>query len=288
MNTTHEKHPWYGFTEDQVFGEVMSDPEICKYILQIIVPEAKIKQIYLPLKQKEVKDPQHREQKDIRLDILAEDYDHNLYDLEVQTSDKGDLGWRMRYYASKIDQRYTLETGKTYRDLKNVKIIFLCTFDPESKGKVKYTYEEYEKEDKSDQLNDGLEKIIINSKGNSDHETPELQALVDLMNGKPVHLNKYFKRIQKKIAEINNDPIWRDKIMDYETKLKEREQEGKEEGLKEGVKKGVKEGTILGIKKLVNILRNMGNSNDEIMQQLESNYSDSFSKKELETFMKQA
>ena len=108
------------------------------------------------------------------------------------------------------------------------------------------------------------------------------------MNDKPVHLNKYFKRIQKKIAEINNNPIWRDKIMDYETKLKEREQDGKEEGLKEGVKRGVKEGTILGIKKLINILRNMGNSNDEIMQQLELNYSDSFSRKELETFMKQA
>ena len=76
--------------------------------------------------------------------------------------------------------------------------------------------------------------------------------------------------------------------MDYETKLKEREQDGKEEGLKEGVKRGVKEGTILGIKKLINILRNMGNSNDEIMQQLELNYSDSFSRKELETFMKQA
>lgn len=126
-NITPNKQPWYGFTEDQIFGEIMSDPEICKYILRIIAPEAKIKHIYPPNKQREVKDPGHRKQKDVRLDVLVEDEKHNLYDLEVQTSDKGDLGWRMRYYASKIDQRYTLPVGKTYRDLRKVTIIFICT-----------------------------------------------------------------------------------------------------------------------------------------------------------------
>ncbi|WP_334204522.1 hypothetical protein [Lactobacillus amylovorus] len=51
--------PWYGFLEDQVLGEIMSDKKICKYILEIIL-SFKIKEIYYPEKQKEVKDPKHR------------------------------------------------------------------------------------------------------------------------------------------------------------------------------------------------------------------------------------
>ncbi|WP_254262160.1 hypothetical protein [Lactobacillus helveticus] len=46
-------------------------------------------------------------------------------------------------------------------------------------------------------------------------------GLVDLINDRPVHLNKYFDWAQKKIKELNDDPKWRDKIMDYETRLLE-------------------------------------------------------------------
>lgn len=81
-------------------------------------------------------------------------------------------------------------------------------------------------------MNDGLEKIIINAKGIPNKESKDLLALVDLMINKPVHLNKYFDKIQAKIKEINDDPKWRDKIMDYETKLLERQQDGEEQGLK--------------------------------------------------------
>lgn len=79
------------FLEDQVLGEFMSDKKICKYILKIFL-SFKIKEIYYPEKQKEVKDPKHRERKDVRFDILVEDYEHNLYDVEAQTTDKKDLG----------------------------------------------------------------------------------------------------------------------------------------------------------------------------------------------------
>lgn len=61
-------------------------------------------------------------------------------------------------------------------------------------------------------MNDGLEKIIINAKGIPNKESKDLLALVDLMINKPIHLNKYFDKIQAKIKEINDDPKWRDKI----------------------------------------------------------------------------
>ncbi|MBW8014531.1 hypothetical protein E0712_09250 [Lactobacillus helveticus] len=101
-------------------------------------------------------------------------------------------------------------------------------------------------------------------------------GLVDLINDRPVHLNKYFDWAQKKIKELNDDPKWRDKIMDYETRLLEEKQEGKEEA------------TIAGLKKLIAALRYFGGTNQQILHRLELDYGDQFTKKELENFMKQA
>ena len=39
------------------------------------------------------------------------------------------------------------------------------------------------------------------------------------------------------LKEINSDEKWRDMIMDYETKLLEREQDAEERGLKRGIEK---------------------------------------------------
>ena len=75
-------------------------------------------------KQEVIIHPEHRDQKDGRLDILVEDINGNLYNIEMQRSDDDDIASRMRYYASKNDQRYTLHQGYTYNDLKNVFIIF--------------------------------------------------------------------------------------------------------------------------------------------------------------------
>lgn len=37
--------PWFGFTEDNVFGMVMENKEFCKYLLEIIIPDLKIKKL---------------------------------------------------------------------------------------------------------------------------------------------------------------------------------------------------------------------------------------------------
>ena len=34
--------PWFGFTEDKVFGMVMENKDFCKYLLEIIIPDLKI------------------------------------------------------------------------------------------------------------------------------------------------------------------------------------------------------------------------------------------------------
>ncbi|GAA3629349.1 hypothetical protein GCM10022297_05140 [Lactobacillus hamsteri] len=292
-----KKQEWFGFTEDKVFGWVMEDKEFCKYILQIILPEIKIKRIDWLEKQKELND-YHRDQKDVRLDILVEDEDHRLYDVEMQVSNKHDLGARMRYYLSKMDSEYSLGKGKTYHDLKEAYIIFLCPFDPEGEGLLKYSAHTYLDQNRAKRLNDGSHKVIINSKGSFKGISTDLQGLARLMNNEPVKLNKHFDYAQSKIREINDDPEKRSIIMEYETKMLERErdaeeigmqkgmQEGMKEGMQEGMRQGVTKGTIETVKKDIKSYRKFGIPDDQILEELITNFSDIISVVKLKQLMK--
>ena len=239
--STDDHKKFYGFTEDKVFGWVMEDMEFCRFVLQTVLPEieiAKVENLYL---QKELNNPD-RESKDVRLDILVTDRDDRVYDVEMQIADEDNLGKRMRYYLSKVDAHYTLEKKKSYRDLKEAYIIFLCDFDFPGKGKLRYSYHEYEDQDRSSMLPTNSTKVIINAKGKLDGNSKDLQNLVKLMRGEKIVGSKHFDYAQKKIEEINEDPIRRDQIMDYETKMLEREQLGEEKGRREGEKRGEERG----------------------------------------------
>lgn len=79
-----------------------------------------------------------------------------------------------------------------------------------------------------------------------------------------------------------------DYIMDYEDKRLEREQDAREEGLEEGMKQGMLEGKKDGAQILASALKKVGNTKQEIMQQLEQNYGNVFSKKQLTEFLAQS
>ncbi len=65
--------------------------------------------------------------------------------------------------------------------------------------------------------------------------------------------------------------------MDYETKLLKEKQAG--------MKEGMREATIVGLKKMIVVLKNQKNPYDQILHQLELSYGDQFAKKELEDFI---
>ena len=93
-------------------------------------------------------------------------------------------------------------------------------------------------------MQDGLEKIIINGKGIPNGESADQVGLVNLINDPPVHLNAIFDEIQTRIKDMNEDPEWRDKMIDYETRMLEKEQEAEEKGMQ----KGIASATVSGIK----------------------------------------
>ncbi len=160
--------PWFGFTEDKVFGMVMENKDFCKYLLEIIIPDLKIKKIDWLDKQVEINNPKRKDNsKEVRLDVSVTDHEGRVFNIEMQTTDQ----------------------------------------------------------DRSKQLHDGATKIIINSQKSAAGQSEDLQALAKLMNNEPVSLNKHFDYAQKRIKEINEDPEMREKIMLYETRMLEREQD---------------------------------------------------------------
>lgn len=83
-------------------------------------------------------------------------------------------------------------------------------------------------------MKDHANYIIINSKGSTHNQTESLTGLVNLMNDRLVKNNPYFNYAQQTILAINDNPERRQEIMDFETKLLEREQYGEQKGEKRG------------------------------------------------------
>lgn len=103
--------------------------------------------------------------KPIRLDVYTKDQ-KRIYDAEMQkrnhhSLEKLELPKRSRFYQSTMDTDH-LSKGKTYRELPEGKVLFICTFDPFGLGYGKYSFQNLCVEDRELCLEDGTEKIFYN------------------------------------------------------------------------------------------------------------------------------
>ena len=96
--------------DDFMFGAVMSNKELCKHLLEIIL-QKKIKDIRYTELQKTI-DLQY-DAKSIRLDVYVEDDLDSVYNIEIQTTDEKNLPKRSRFYQGMIDLNI-LNKGESY------------------------------------------------------------------------------------------------------------------------------------------------------------------------------
>ncbi|MBQ9010498.1 MAG: Rpn family recombination-promoting nuclease/putative transposase, partial [Clostridia bacterium] len=120
-----------------LFGVVMRQEQFCKSLLEYIL-EVKIRKIVY-VNEQESFEAGIPNAKSVRLGVYVEDDADTVYDLEVQTTNKRNLGKRTRFYQSMIDIR-VLEKGQNYRKLKKSFIIFICNYDPYGKSRYIYTF----------------------------------------------------------------------------------------------------------------------------------------------------
>ena len=167
METKQTKWEELSISNDFLFGKVMQNPELCKELLQRILPDLNIERIEYPELQKSIN--MDMDARSVRLDVYVKDEKEVVYDIEMQVSHTKELPKRSRYYQSMIDLQL-IDKGQLYDELKRSYVIFICTFDPFHQGKAQYTFENLCLEDKNLKLNDGAKKVFFNAR---DYRTAE-------------------------------------------------------------------------------------------------------------------
>lgn len=118
-----------GISNDFLFGKVMRNPELCKELLQRILPELEIDHVEYPELQKEIKPDV--DARSVRLDVYVNDGKGTVYDIEMQAVTSRELPKRSRYYQCMIDLQL-LDKGQSYKRLNNSFVIFICLSDRKS------------------------------------------------------------------------------------------------------------------------------------------------------------
>ena len=289
-----------------IFNWVMEQEDNCLKLIQAVLPELKIERIYFET-QKRLKFSKNK--KGIITDILAYDHQNRVYDLEMQLTRNPDLGKRLRYYQSMMDQS-VLMAGESYKKLRESYVIVFFPFDPFDEKRRKYTFTTTCQESKRVDLEEKATKIILNSQGIKGKVSQRLQSFFDLMNGKIDTKDKYIRQLQEGVKKYMTNPERRKEYMDYMTKIedardygmnigktkgmeigikegrrkgrREGRVEGRKEGIKEGIKEGRKEGKIEGIKQLIISLREDYNiSADQIMKTVIKRYGQEYDEAQL-------
>jgi predicted transposase/invertase (TIGR01784 family) len=193
------------FSNDFIFGQVLSrNQELAKKLAEIITGR-KIRSITLPEDQHSIK--LTYDGRGVRFDVYFEDDTNTKYDMEMQTTYHKNLPKRSRYYQSMMDNK-ALIAGTDYELLPNSYVIFICQDDPfksnpDKSGLVKYSFENICSEN-GEPLNDGAYKIFINASAKSTEVTSDLKEFVEYLNYGKV-ADGISKEIDTAVEDIKKD-----------------------------------------------------------------------------------
>ena len=268
-----------GITDDLMFQNVMKDPVNCRMFLHEVLPDLDIQGLIVRTQERIAF---NKEEKFSVLDVLIKDSKGRRYDIEMQVAPQKDLDKRARYYMYKMMEDGFLHQGEEYGELTAVYVIFILPFDPKGKGLKRYSFTYSAREDKSVELNDESEIIYLNSKGQKGDVSQGLEDFYSLMEGKSTTSSKFIKRIKKTMDNYRKTEEWSEHVMNTE-QIKEM---ALAQGVEQGLEKGRREARIFDIQKIVKMLKRMNQTDEQILQELKQDYSDEFSDKELEDFLK--
>ena len=211
---------------DFLFCNIMqNNPDICKELVELLL-DRKVGKVAYSETQKSI--DLALDQKGVRLDVYFEDDLSTAYNIEMQTSNTGNLPKRSRYYQGTVDLNM-ISSGAEYDELKTSYIIFINTFDLFGKGFPKYTFENVCQESSDLHLDDGAIKVFINAKSTIPDMSPELQGFLRYLCGDNPN-TPLTNRIQNEVVKSRNNVRWERVYMLLEDKFKAYFAEGRAEG----------------------------------------------------------
>ncbi len=246
------------FSDNFLFCKIMEDEEICRQLLEILLP-IKIKKIRYLSAEKEFH-PSYKG-RSIRMDVFVKD-SNRMFDIEIQTSDYKKLAMRARFYQGAMDVSTTKKRTK-FSQLKESYILFLCKGDPFNSGIPVYTVKQtfYEKPEIS--YNDRTHKVFYNCKAYAVADDEDLKGLLEFIQTNNAS-TEFSRKLEENVKVAKKNTKWEEEYMYFSDVLEEEKEkvrrfarkqglkeglkEGREEGLKEGLKEGREEGIKEGLK----------------------------------------
>ena len=204
------------FHDDFMFAAVMMDAENCRCFLERVL-EIRIERVEISAEHGFFFNP---ECKSIRMDVFAKDENRTHYDIEMQLVKKDSLEKRSRYYHSQMDVE-RLEKGKSYGELADTYVIFICNFDPLGQKKCRYTIRRY-CEETGNVFGDGVCTVFLNTNGENREEVPkELTSLLDfvkadLIGSEADYEDIFVKQLQNSMRQIKRSRKMGERYMMFE------------------------------------------------------------------------
>ena len=213
-----------------MFAAVMSDPEICRRVLELTLG-IPISEVHI---QTEKTMAYHSEYHGVRLDVYAADADRTRFNVEMQVTLQKFLPKRSRYYHDQIDMDALL-AGDSYENLPDTYVIFICDFDPFGDGLYRYsTGMVCEETGKS--VSDGVKTVYLNAHGRNREDIPEelLQFLDYVKNiGRTEEISTtdpFVRHLQDSIDKIKQNRGMEERYMLLEEMMRNEKQKGIQEG----------------------------------------------------------
>ena len=237
---------------DDIFMRiVLKDKKCTEFILQTILqkPDLKVKTQSI---QSDLKNLQGRS---LILDCLCSDTKGTVYNIEVQNDSHGASPKRARYHSALIDM-HILKKGKTFENLPESYVIFICAKDILKENKQIYHISRTVHESGS-KFPDQSEIIYLNTSKSSDNELGMLIKDFYTKDPKKMHSRVLAKRVADLKENKNIEKGEHDAMTTYYDRLKKQwEKEGKAKGSAESESKMaklmgllVREGRIADIEK---------------------------------------
>ena len=219
---------------DDIFMRiVLKDRKCTEFILQTILqkPDLKVKTQSI---QSDLKNLQGRS---LILDCLCSDTKGTVYNIEVQNDSHGASPKRARYHSGLIDM-HILKKGKTFENLPESYVIFICAKDILKENKQIYHISRIIQES-GKKFPDQAEIIYLNASKSSDNELGMLIKDFYTKNPKKMHSKVLAKRVADLKENKNIDKGEHDAMTTYYDRLKKQWE-------KEGIAKGILEGKAEG------------------------------------------
>ena len=229
-------------TDDFIFSRVMRNKRLCRTLLEMIL-KVKIGKIKFLTSHHAIQIEPNA--KGIIMDVYLKD-ENRVINVEMQTTNKGDLPRRARYYQAAADID-TTPKGSEYKDLKQNYVVFICTFDPFHQKKAIYNFQNYcINYGVPIPLEDGTEKIFLNTAAQDTTSLDgELRLFYDYIKGK-VAQTAFTKELEATISRMKQEKEERNMYLTYTTRMMEFRRDGFDEGISIGLQQGIEQGRDQG------------------------------------------